>query len=271
MGFTYSFTMNFAILLLVCLAVSAVGFYRYVYFISLGYGFSIAAEGIVMLLIYRRDLEIGTIILCLFLLVYGCRLGIFLFLRERNSASYQRVMKKVVKDGSKLKITTKAGVWLACALLYALQASPVYFRLENGYGADGFAVAGMVIMAAGLCLETVADIQKSKAKALNPNRFCDSGLFKIVRCPNYFGEILFWTGVLVSSLNILDGFWEWAAALLGYGCIVFIMFGGARRLEIRQNRNYGSDPAYQKYVKKTPILLPVVPLYSLEKQKWLVG
>ena len=49
------------------------------------------------------------------------------------------------------------------------------------------------------------------------------------------------------------------------------MFGGARRLEMRQNRNYGSDPEYQKYVSSTPIMLPFIPLYSVEKHKWLVA
>jgi len=62
--------------------------------------------------------------------------------------------------------------------------------------------------------------------------------------------------------------WQWIAAATGYICIVYIMFGGARRLELRQNRNYGEDPEYQAYVKKTPILLP---LYSVVKYKWPVG
>lgn len=44
-----------------------------------------------------------------------------------------------------------------------------------------------------------------------------------------------------------------------------------RRLEIRQNRSYGKDPAYQRYVRTTPIMLPFVPLYSVEKHKWLVA
>ena len=37
------------------------------------------------------------------------------------------------------------------------------------------------------------------------------------------------------------------------------MFSGARRLEIRQNKNYGKDPEYQKYVKTVPILIPFIP------------
>jgi len=49
------------------------------------------------------------------------------------------------------------------------------------------------------------------------------------------------------------------------------MFSGARRLEVRQNKNYGADPEYRAYVKSTPILLPFIPLYSVEKYKFLVA
>lgn len=83
--------------------------------------------------------------------------------------------------------------------------------------------------------------------------------------------LFFWTGVFVSGVNIYASAWQWIAAAFGYACIVYIMFGGARRLELRQNRNYGADPEYQAYVKKTPILIPLIPLYSVAKHKWLVG
>lgn len=271
MGFTDSFTVQFYILLIVCLLVSSIGFKKFVYFISLGYGFSIAAEGVALLLIYHGDLEVATGLMCLLFVVYGCRLGGYLLVRERNSASYQRVMVKEIKDGSDKKLSAKIGIWFCCALLYALQVSPVYFRLENGYGADGVTWIGALIMLGGIVLESVADLQKSKAKLLAPHSFCHTGLYRIVRCPNYLGEVLVWTGVFISSVNILDGVWEWMAALIGYVAIVYIMFGGARRLELRQNRNYGDDPEYQKYVKRTPILLPFVPLYSVAKYKWLIG
>ena len=70
---------------------------------------------------------------------------------------------------------------------------------------------------------------------------------------------------------MLSGAGQWIMALLGYVGIVFVMFSGARRLEIRQNKNYGDDPEYQAYVKSTPIMIPFVPLYSVEKYKFLVA
>ncbi len=263
--------MNFLILAAIALVVSSVGFYKYVYFISLGYGFSIAAFGIAMPILFAKELSLGTILTCVLFLIYGVRLGGYLLIRELKSASYRTTMKKEIKDGSTMKMAAKLSIWISCALLYVLQVSPVLFRLENKGGTDVFCLVGAVIMACGILLESMSDWQKSKAKAKNPKRFCDTGLFKIVRCPNYLGEVLFWTGVFVSGVNVLNGVWQWAAAICGYVCIVYIMFGGARRLEIRQNKNYGADPEYQAYVKKTPILLPLVPLYSVEKYKWLVG
>ena len=59
--------------------------------------------------------------------------------------------------------------------------------------------------------------------------------------------------------------------LLGYALIIWVMFSGARRLEIRQDKNYGNDPEYQKYVRTVPIIIPFVPLYSVKKYKFLVA
>lgn len=263
--------MNFGILVGIALIVSSVGFYKYVYFISLGYGFSIAAFGIAMPILLKDQLSIGTIIASALFFIYGCRLGGYLLIREIKSASYRDTMKREIKDGSSMKMIAKVSIWISCALLYATQVSPVLFRLENAAGTDTFMIVGAIIMACGIILESMADLQKSKQKAKNPRRFCDQGLYKIVRCPNYLGEVLFWKGVFVSGVNVLQGALQWTAAIIGYVCIVYIMFGGARRLEIRQNKNYGADPEYQKYVSTTPILLPLVPLYSVEKYKWLVG
>ena len=81
----------------------------------------------------------------------------------------------------------------------------------------------------------------------------------------------FWTGVMLSGIGSNSGFWQWLAAIAGYAGIIFVMFSGARRLEIRQNKTYGEDPEYQAYVRSTPILIPFVPLYSVEKYKWLVA
>lgn len=262
---------NFWVLFAVCMLVSSIGFKNYVWFISLGYGFSIAAEGLVMLFMYGKNLTLGTIICCVLFIIYGCRLGGYLAIREFKSSSYKKNMTGEIKDGKTVPFGVKIAIWVTCAVLYVTQISGVFYRLQNGCGSNLFTYIGAVIMVCGVTLESAADIQKNNAKKINPKRFVDTGLYRIVRCPNYLGEMIFWTGVLISGIGAVSGVGQWIVVLVGYIGIVFVMFSGARRLEIRQNKNYGKDPEYQKYVKTVPILLPFIPLYSVEKHKWLVA
>lgn len=263
--------MLFLIILAVALLASACGFKKYVWFISIGYGFSVAAIGAALLVLFRDTLTLGTVIACLLFLAYGCRLSGYLLYRELKSAAYNAKMKTEIKSGKGMKLGVKAAIWTSAALLYACETSPVLFRLQNGAGTDAMLITGLSVCACGLLIETVADLQKSAAKKKDPKRFVDTGLYRIVRCPNYFGEMMFWTGVFLGCVNCLNSVWQWVAVLAGYLGIIYVMFGGARRLEMRQNRTYGDDPEYQAYVKKTPIMVPLIPLYSVEKYKWLVA
>ena len=64
---------------------------------------------------------------------------------------------------------------------------------------------------------------------------------------------------------------QWIIAALGYMGIVYVMFSCARRLELRQKETYGNNPEFQKYIEKTPLIIPFVPIYSVAKHTWLKG
>ena len=89
----------------------------------------------------------------------------------------------------------------------------------------------------------------------------------MVRCPNYFGEIVFWTGVFVAGIPVYRGAGQWITAALAYLCLVYIMINGAQRLDRRQEKRYGDDPDYRAYADHTPILFPLVPIYHIGKYK----
>ena len=260
------------ILLAVSLAVSAVGWKYFIYFFSLGYGFGIAALAVTLVILFAGAVTAPTALLCAIMFIFGCRLGCYLLIREKKAANYRKILYDPANQNKK-PIGVVVTVWVFCALLYVGQVSPVAFRLANtAAGApvsNLWAWIGACLMACGVMLEAGADAQKSVAKKVNPKRFVNTGLYKIVRCPNYLGELVIWTGALVSAIGAHLTFWQWVIAFLGYLGIVYVMFSGARRLEIRQDSVYGEDLEYQEYIKKTPILLPLIPLYSVKKHTWL--
>ncbi len=257
---------------LLSLVISALGFRRVDWFISLGYGFSVAAEAILFALLYRGRLSFWLVAQLLLLFAYGVRLGSYLVTRERG-ASFARELAASKARSANIKGGVKLAIWISVSALYVAMASPALFSLSaRAAGADLPSLPfGVVIMLAGLVLEALADWQKSRFKAQNPKTFVQHGLYAVVRCPNYFGEMLFWFGLFISGVSAYQSVGNWLIASIGVVCIELIMLGSARRLELKQAERYSSDPAYRDYVRRVPILLPLVPLYSLKDLKVYLG
>ncbi|MBE6232120.1 MAG: DUF1295 domain-containing protein [Bacteroidales bacterium] len=262
------------ILLAISFAVSSLGWIYFIYFFSIGYGLAISALSVATAVMFHDVMTLPVALLCCVLFIYGIRLALYLFLREKKSATYKHILYQP-ENTVKKPVFVMFMIWISCALLYVGQISPATFYLYNI--AEGASVnslwawIGAVVAAAGVVIEMVADAQKSAAKKINARRFVDKGLYRIVRCPNYFGEVLMWTGSFVICFGACCTPGQWVIASLGYIGIVYVMFSGARRLELRQNETYGQDPEFQAYIRKTPLILPFVPIYSVARHTWLKG
>ena len=247
------------------LILSAVGFYRFVWFLSVGYGFAVSGIGLTMLVmaLAKGQCSVLYALQCILFIVYGIRLGGFLFLRELKNASYRAKAKQV---GSEVNppVFVSVVVWVCCGFLYVMQSAGLVYRFYNGNAAspNAFAWAGFAIGLAGFLLETVADKQKSAQKKLRPDMPAMKGLYKLCRCPNYFGEMVFWTGAVISGIGSLKG-WQWLVAGIGYIAIIGIMLSGGKRVEGRHIKNYGSSEEYRKYADTVPLLFPFLPLYHM--------
>jgi steroid 5-alpha reductase family enzyme len=261
------------ILLAVCAVMCAVGFYKFVYFLSIGYGFAVAGGGIAIFVMYLINPSATPIWLVLIqmalFIAYGVRLSGFLLVREFKNISFKKtdVAKDTLakNDEKKMPVFVLATIWVCVSVLYVAQVSPMLFRYNNGSTDVILPIIGFAISVFGLILESISDNQKSAQKKVRPDMVATQGLYKIVRCPNYLGEIIFWTGIFVSGITTYATVGQWIVAILAYICIVYIMFNGAQRLEKRQMARYGNDPEYTTYANKTPIIIPLLPIYHLNK------
>ena len=263
--------MNYWIVFAVSMVACSVGFHSYIWFFSVGYGLAIAAISAALAVAFRGSMGPAEWIACGLLFFYGIRLAGFLLHREIKNAAYRRTVSMEMERSKKMPLVAKLSLWVSCGFLYTLMTIPLYYRMLNQAAPDAALWAGVALMAAGILMEWEADRQKSAAKKKNSRRFVDTGLYRLVRCPNYLGELLIWLGVLVSGVTALRGVWQWVLSILGFVLIVWVMFSGARRLEIRQDKNYGDDPEYQEYVRTVPIIIPFLPLYSVKKYRFLMA
>ena len=262
------------ILYIVCAVMCAVGFYKFVYFLSIGYGFAVAGGGVAILVMYLLNptatpLWIVLVEAALFV-AYGARLSGFLLVRELKNVTFKKTdvaKDTLAKNGEKkMPVFVLATIWIFVSALYVAQVSPMLFRYDNGANDIILPVIGFAISVFGLVLESVADKQKSAQKKANPRMVATKGLYKIVRCPNYLGEITFWTGVFISGITAYKTVGQWIVAVIAYIAIVYIMFNGAQRLEKRQMARYGDNKEYNDYANKTPIIIPLLPIYHLNKK-----
>ncbi len=262
-------TTLFLMLLGTALVVSAVGFRRLVWFISVGYGYAIAAMALVLAWLAGSGMPWLLAAQLALLLIYGLRLGTHVLVRDYQAA-YRRVVQATYGEVTG-GFGKKFAIWVAVSLLYVMMFFPAAFHALRPGALPLLALAGLILMASGLLLEGVADWQKSAGKKIAPERFCDHGLFAWVRCPAYLGEIIFWIGNWITGAPSCVAWWHWTASLAGLVCILLIMLGSTKRLEASQQKRYGQMPEFQRYTQSVPILIPWVPIYSVQGLRWTLG
>lgn len=262
----------FAAALLFCI----VGFKEFVWFMSVGYGLSVCGIGIANLAILLIEMLSGSPILgidpitdpavywvliaqSVLFIGYGIRLGGFLLIRELKNTAYKKTLQEA--SGAEPPIFVKVVMWLLMGALYLAQTAGLNYKVHNFKGGIILPIIGIAISLIGVILEATADKQKSAQKKTDPNMVATKGLFKLVRCPNYFGEVTFWTGTFISGMASYRGVGQWIVAIIGYIAIVYIMFNGCQRLDKRQTKRLGGDPVFEEYATKTPILIPFIPWY----------
>ena len=188
------------------------------------------------------------------ILVWAGRLGSFLFRRIHAAGGDQRFDHIKVSSSRFFVAWTLQGAWVVMTSSAAVSA--ILSAQPRAVGA--VFVIGAAMWVVGFVVEVVADRQKSRFRAdpANEGRFINTGLWARSRHPNYFGEILLWTGIAVMAIPYLSGT-QWVimlSPLFVYALLTRV--SGIPTLVRRGQQLWGDDPAYQAYLSSTPLLLP---------------
>lgn len=185
--------------------------------------------------------------------VWALRLGPFLFRRVRQAGEDRRFRTIKTSLPTFLMTWTLQGLWVFLTASCALAAI-------TGSGTADFGlivVLGVALWLAGFAIEVIADAQKSRFRAdpANANRFIREGLWAWSRHPNYFGEIMLWTGIAVIALPELAGGQYITLVSPVFVALLLIKVSGVRMLEARADKQWGNDPDYQSYKASTPSVM----------------
>jgi len=208
-------------------------------------------------LLLSDTLDARAVIVGVMVVVWALRLGSFLFRRIRRDGRDGR-FDRIKTDPLRFFMTwTLQGLWVLLTMACALAIITGVERQSIGW----VAVAGIGVWVAGFTVEVVADRQKSRFKRdpANDGRFIASGLWAWSRHPNYFGEIVLWTGVAVMALPVLSG-WRWITLISPvFVTVLLTRVSGIPMLETRAEERWGGEEEFQHYTRTTPVLIPRPP------------
>ena len=211
----------------------------------------------IMAVLLSPTVDPRSILLLALVVIWAARLGSFLFRRIHKvgkDARFDEIKPSFLRF---LMTWTLQGLWVTITLAPVLIAITTSVRKELGLTA---AVGGLV-WAVGFAIEVVADDQKNRFRRdpRSEGKFIDTGLWAWSRHPNYFGEIVLWTGVALVALPVLRS-WQLAALISpAFVTLLLTRVSGVPMLEERADKQWGGREDYEAYKARTPVLIPRFP------------
>jgi len=213
------------------------------------------------------------IVLTTFTVLWSLRLGAFLLLRVIIRKKDERF------DEMREKFLAFLGFWIFQMVWVFTVSLPL--TLNNAALNDSpincFDLIGWTFWTIGFLIETVADQQKFSYTMIPEESrppFMSSGLWSLSRHPNYFGEILLWTGIYLSSCNAYGvkdndmsfGYVSVISPVLTFLLLMFV--SGIPMAEMRADKKCSKLAQYVDYKRNTsPLFLFPPQIYKRLPQK----
>ena len=197
------------------------------------------------------ELTAGRLMLALMVILWGIRLGGFLFYRIQKMGRDERFDTFRCNAGGFLKF------WILQSLSISIIVLPVLFGLLSPQIEVN--IFALLLWLIGWVMQSIADWQKFTFRNNHlPTSFISTGLYKYIRHPNYSGEILIWLSIFWYVSSVLSG-WQWLSVISPIWIITLLVgISGIPLIEITNRKKYAGNTAFEQYVERTWRLVPFV-------------
>jgi steroid 5-alpha reductase family enzyme len=203
-----------------------------------------------------QNLDLGSLIIGIAIILWAIRLGSFLFMRIHKDKKDGRFDSIKTSFSQFFMTWTLQGMWVFICSSAALVA----IANPTGVPINIVFIIGLALFILGFVVEIIADNQKSVFRSIPENKdvFINEGLWARSRHPNYFGEITLWTGITVMGISTFEGMNYLALFSPIFSYLLLNYVSGVRMLEYRGQKKWGHLDAYKTYKESTPKFIPKI-------------
>jgi steroid 5-alpha reductase family enzyme len=195
------------------------------------------------------------LIVSLLVVIWSLRLSFFLYFRIHRTGKDGRFDQLKTSPIRFLVPWTLQGLWVFLTMIVVIVINSQADSAPSIGIWDGIGLSMWIL---GFAIEVIADNQKTvfNTEPKNQDKWIDSGLWSYSRHPNYFGEILLWTGIAIFGVSCFSGLEKiaWISPIFIY--ILLTKISGTPILDRRAIEKWGDNPEYQIYRDTTPLLIP---------------
>ncbi len=208
-------------------------------------------------LVMAPDYGLRKIIVTFLVLIWGLRLTIFLFQRNKGKGEDFRY-SNLRETWNNFAVRSFFQIFMLHGLFMYIISYPIwYINYLPGEPLSTYDTVGLIIFGVGFMVEILGDLQLTffKQSSFNKGKLITTGLWKYTRHPNYFGEALIWWGIWFYAIEVPYG---WVTIISPITITILLRFVSGVPLLERKMSQY---PDWPDYAKNTAPFVPFM--------KWL--
>jgi len=215
-------------------------------------GWGIGFVFIAIFTFFVSEINFRKVIFNILILMWGLRLSIYIFLRKKDKGEDFRY-KNWRNAWKYFLLRSFFQVFMLQGLIMLIVALPIiWVNAANTRSFGLFDIIGLLFFSGGFIFEVIADHQMNQFKKLpeNTGKLITTGLWKLSRHPNYFGEALLWWGIWLFAIPGINGLFT----VIGPVTITLLLrfVSGVPLLEQR----FEGRADWEAYKLETPVFIP---------------